>query len=96
MVSQGSLAGFDGNVLEVRSAGEDAWLCKPAPANPLIDQPDVADEETAMVRPPPHLRARVLCTGGCWSQGCWGAFRGTSLGSASAGFGKSCIAPLIA
>ena len=45
----GSLAGFDGHVLEVRSAGEDAWLCKPAPSDPLIDQPDEADEETAMV-----------------------------------------------
>mmetsp|Transcript_19063 Transcript_19063/g.36419 ORF Transcript_19063/g.36419 Transcript_19063/m.36419 type:complete len:640 (+) Transcript_19063:53-1972(+) len=39
----GSLAGFDGRFLEVRSAGEDAWLCKPAPADPLID--DTAGED---------------------------------------------------
>jgi hypothetical protein len=45
----GSLAGFDGHVLEVRSAGEDAWLCKPAPSDPLIDHPDEADDDTAMV-----------------------------------------------
>lgn len=28
---------------QVRSAGEDAWLCKPAPADPLID--DTAGED---------------------------------------------------
>jgi hypothetical protein len=27
----GSIAAFDGRVLHVRSAGEDAWLCKEAP-----------------------------------------------------------------
>lgn len=27
----GSIAAFDGRVLHVRSAGEDAWLCRPAP-----------------------------------------------------------------
>jgi hypothetical protein len=29
----GSVAAFDGRVLHVRSAGEDAWLCKAAPAS---------------------------------------------------------------
>lgn len=33
----GSLAGFDGRLLHVRSAGEEAWLGREAPANPLID-----------------------------------------------------------
>ena len=35
----GSLAGFDGRLLEVRSAGEEAWLGRPAPENPLYDEP---------------------------------------------------------
>ena len=34
----GSLAGFDGRVLHVRSAGEEAWLGREAPENPLIDE----------------------------------------------------------
>ena len=34
----GSLAGFDGRMLQVRSAGEEAWLGREAPANPLIDE----------------------------------------------------------
>ena len=34
----GSLAGFDGRLLQVRSAGEEAWLGRSAPANPLIDE----------------------------------------------------------
>uniref|UniRef100_A0A7S2Z3P6 Right handed beta helix domain-containing protein n=1 Tax=Chloropicon laureae TaxID=464258 RepID=A0A7S2Z3P6_9CHLO len=38
----GSLAGFDGRLLLVRSAGEEAWLGREAPANPLID--DVAED----------------------------------------------------
>jgi len=35
----GSLAGFDGRLLEVRSAGEEAWLGRAAPENPLYDEP---------------------------------------------------------
>jgi hypothetical protein len=30
---RGSVAAFDGRVLHVRSAGEDAWLCRAAPAS---------------------------------------------------------------
>jgi hypothetical protein len=41
-VLDGSLAGFDGRLLHVRSAGEEAWLGKEAPLNPLIDE--VAEE----------------------------------------------------
>ncbi|KAA6428841.1 MAG: hypothetical protein FRX49_01716 [Trebouxia sp. A1-2] len=32
-------AGFDGRILQVRSAGEDAWLGKPAPEDPTLDGP---------------------------------------------------------
>ena len=42
----GSLAGFDGRLLQVRSAGEEAWLGKEAPANPLIDE---EPEKTSLV-----------------------------------------------
>ena len=34
---EGSLAGFDGRVIYVRSAGEEAWLGKEAPENPAFD-----------------------------------------------------------
>ena len=34
----GSLAGFDGRLLEVRSAGEEAFLGREAPSNPLFDE----------------------------------------------------------
>jgi hypothetical protein len=37
---EGSLAGFDGRVIYVRSAGEDAWLGKEAPENPAFDDLD--------------------------------------------------------
>ena len=33
----GSLAAFDGRTLTVRHAGEDAWLCRIAPADPALD-----------------------------------------------------------
>ena len=41
---EGSLAGFYGRLIYVRSAGEDAWLCREAPANPAFDD-DVTDDE---------------------------------------------------
>lgn len=34
----GSLAGFDGRILEVRSAGEEAWLGREAPEDPVLDR----------------------------------------------------------
>lgn len=37
---EGSLAGFDGRVIYVRSAGEEAWLGKEAPENPAFDDLD--------------------------------------------------------
>ena len=43
---QGSVAAFDGRVLHVRSAGEDAWLCLPAPASV---EHDAAPERTALL-----------------------------------------------
>ncbi|KAK9828720.1 hypothetical protein WJX72_001708 [[Myrmecia] bisecta] len=36
---EGSHAGFDGRQLEVRSAGDDAWLGRPAPEDPDLDYP---------------------------------------------------------
>ncbi|KAL4457278.1 hypothetical protein ABPG75_012143 [Micractinium tetrahymenae] len=39
----GSLAGFDGQQLEVRSAGEEAWLGRPAPHVPELDGPEDED-----------------------------------------------------
>lgn len=39
----GSLAGFDGRVIYVRCAGEDAWLGKEAPENPLFEDEAEAD-----------------------------------------------------
>ena len=38
--TEGSTAGFDGRIIYVRSAGEDAWLCKEAPTNPAFDEED--------------------------------------------------------
>ena len=44
---EGSLAGFYGRLIYVRSAGEDAWLCREAPANPAFDDDEEAfDDET--------------------------------------------------
>jgi tetratricopeptide (TPR) repeat protein len=40
------IAGFDGRVLEVRSAGKDAWLGRPAPHVPELDGP--LDEDSAL------------------------------------------------
>lgn len=47
---EGSLAGFYGRLIYVRSAGEEAWLCREAPANPAFDDDDewdVADDVDA-------------------------------------------------
>jgi len=44
--SQGSFVGFPGRQLEVRSAGEDAWLGRPAPHVPSLDGP--LDEDSAL------------------------------------------------
>ena len=44
---EGSLAGFYGRLIYVRSAGEEAWLCREAPANPAFDDDEEAfDDET--------------------------------------------------
>lgn len=43
---KGSAVGFTGRQLEVRSAGEDAWLGRPAPHVPSLDGP--LTEETAL------------------------------------------------
>jgi len=42
---EGSLAGFYGRLIYVRSAGEDAWLCREAPANPAFDDDEEAFDE---------------------------------------------------
>ena len=42
-VRNGSLAGFYGRTLEVRSAGEDAWLGARAPKDPFLDADDDDD-----------------------------------------------------
>jgi hypothetical protein len=42
--NEGSLAGFYGRLIYVRSAGEEAWLCREAPANAAFDD-DVTDDE---------------------------------------------------
>ncbi|KAK3238945.1 hypothetical protein CYMTET_51090 [Cymbomonas tetramitiformis] len=63
----GSLAGFDGSLLEVRSAGEEAWLGKEAPADPLIDMQDdtemstlsILEHPTAALTGPPTGNALV-------------------------------------
>ena len=44
--AKGSAAGFTGRQLEVRSAGEEAWLGRPAPHVPTLDGP--LDEESAL------------------------------------------------
>jgi hypothetical protein len=35
---EGSVAGFDGRLIYVRSSGEDSWLCREAPTNPAFDE----------------------------------------------------------
>ena len=42
----GSIAAFDGRILHVRSAGEDAWLCKEAP---LSVEHDVVEPEPTVL-----------------------------------------------
>jgi len=45
--NEGSLAGFYGRLIYVRSAGEEAWLCREAPANAAFDDDVVDDENVA-------------------------------------------------
>ena len=40
---RGSLAGFPGTCLHVRSAGDEAWLGGPAPYDPQLDGPEAVD-----------------------------------------------------
>ncbi|KAL4421167.1 hypothetical protein ABPG77_003350 [Micractinium sp. CCAP 211/92] len=51
----GSLVGFDGQQLEVRSAGKDAWLCRPAPHVPELDGPEDEDSQGPATTLPPAL-----------------------------------------
>ena len=44
---EGSLAGFYGRLIYVRSAGEEAWLCREAPANPAFDDDGSGDDAVA-------------------------------------------------
>jgi len=43
----GSSAAFDGRTLHVRCAGEEAWLCLPAPYDALLDAPEAVSAEEA-------------------------------------------------
>ena len=43
----GSIAAFDGRILHVRSAGEDAWLCKEAPLS--VEHDVMEPEPTALI-----------------------------------------------
>ena len=47
---EGSLAGFYGRLIYVRSAGEEAWLCREAPANPAWDDDERGDDVASRVR----------------------------------------------
>lgn len=47
--ARGSLAGFSGRLLEVRSAGDDAWLGLPAPKDPVLDADEDAQAEPMMI-----------------------------------------------
>ena len=51
---EGSMAGFDGRVIYVRSAGEDAWLGKEAPANAGFDVIDDDPYSTDTIDPSKH------------------------------------------
>ena len=53
----GSLAGFDGRLIQIRSAGEDAWLAKEAPVNVLYDSED--DEEKGWANDNDHHETRA-------------------------------------
>ena len=46
--SKRSMAGFTGRLLEVRSAGDDAWLGLPAPKDPVLDA-DEDDKPVSMI-----------------------------------------------
>ncbi|CAK0782952.1 hypothetical protein CVIRNUC_006147 [Coccomyxa viridis] len=57
----GCFAGFQGRWLDVRDAGEEAWLGKEAPEDPALDVPE--DEPLLMLPPAPGASAKAAQKG---------------------------------
>ena len=63
---EGSLAGFDGRVIYVRSAGEEAWLGKEAPENAgfdVIDDDPFSDDTIDTSKHPDFAPGREVSAG---------------------------------
>ncbi|PRW57622.1 tetratricopeptide repeat 1 [Chlorella sorokiniana] len=100
----GSLAGYDGMQLEVRSAGEEAWLCQPAPHVPELDGPEEEDDDphgvvTTLPALPDSAGAGVAAasSGGSSSGGAKHAASGALVSSSSGhGAAGAAVDPLVA